>query len=169
MVMEKKIFFVDICNTLSDVNGQLNQLGFLTDVYPSPVPKEVFNEELFRNAGPIWPVINLVKRLSDRYSIVYLTARPESVREVTLEWLKRYALPAGPVIHTNGRVKGEMAIELVHADWIGGAIEDSTHEIEGYVWSIPGIRILVPDWPHNQGITNGIRISLLDKAVATIG
>ena len=165
--MQKKVFFVDICNTLANVNEQLNLLGFQTDVYPAPIPAEVFTEELFRQAKPIQTVVNLVKRLVDRgNSLVYLTARSESVREVTLEWLRANAIPAGPVIHTNGRLKGEIALELVHVDWIAGAVEDSPQEIEGYVEAIPGIRLLVPEWTHNEGITKGIRIPLLRKAVA---
>ncbi|HZK53481.1 MAG TPA: hypothetical protein VFC84_04745 [Desulfosporosinus sp.] len=165
--MQKKVFFVDICNTLANVNEQLNLIGFQTDVYPAPIPAEVLTEELFRQAKPIQTVVNLVKRLVDRgYSLVYLTARSESVREVTLEWLRANALPAGPVIHTNGRLKGEIALELVHVDWIAGAVEDSPYEIMGYIRSIPGIRLLVPEWPHNEGITKGIRIPLLRKAVA---
>ena len=159
--MRKKVYFVDICNTIANVNEQLNLRGFQTDVYPSPIPPEVFTEELFRQAKPIWPIINLVRRLVDQdNSLVYLTARSEKVREVTLEWLKAYDLPAGPLIHTNGRLKGEIAIELVHVEWIAGAFEDSPHELVGYVQANPGIRLLVPDWPHNEG-TKGIRIPLV--------
>lgn len=161
----RQVFFVDICNTLADVNGQLNLRGFQTSVYPALVPPEAFTEELFRDAAPIWPVINLVKWLAERYSIVYMTARPEKVRKVTLEWLESHSLPAGPVIHTNGRLKGEIALELVHREWIAGAIEDSPHEITGYAEAIHGIRLLVPDWPHNQEITRGMRIPLLCTAV----
>lgn len=158
-----KVFFIDICNTVADINEQLNLRGFQTSVYPAFVPPEVFTEELFRAAAPIWPVVNLVKRLAKQCSIVYLTARPEKVREVTLEWLERYALPAGPVIHTNGQLKGKVALELVHHDWIAGAIEDSPQEIAGYVEAIPGIRLLVPEWPHNATVTMGMRIPLLRK------
>jgi len=158
--VRKKVFFVDICNTIANVNEQLNLRGFLTNVYPSPIPAEAFTEKLFRQAKPIWPIINLVKRLVDQgYSLVYLTARPESVREVTLEWLRAHDLPVGPVIHTNGRLKGEMALDLVHADWIAGAIEDSPHEIAGYAEAIPGIRLLVPEWLHNEDVKRGIHIS----------
>jgi len=157
--MEKEIFFVDICNTLADVNGQLNLLEFQTDVYPSRVPTEVFTEELFRQAEQIWPIVKLVKKMAQHCSIVYLTARREEMRSVTLEWLKTFALPAGPVIHTNGRLKGEVALELVSPEWIGGAVEDSPQEIEGYIRAIPGIRLLIPEWTHNEG-TMGIHIPL---------
>lgn len=164
--MRKKVFFVDICNTIANVNEQLNLRGFQTDVYPSPIPAEAFTDELFRQAKPIWTVINLVKRLVDQgYSLVYLTARSENIREVTLEWLKAYDLPVGPLIHTNGRLKGEIVMELVPVDWIAGAIEDSPHEIVGYVEAIPGIRLLVPEWTHNEG-TKGIRIPLFCKIAA---
>jgi hypothetical protein len=164
--MKKKVLFVDICNSIANVNSQLNLMGYQTDVYPSPVPADVFTEELFRAAEPIWPVINVVKRLSERHSIVYLTARPEKVRTVTLEWLKAYDLPAGPLVHTNGRLKGEIALELVCADWIAGAVEDSPHEIEGYLKLVPGMQVLVPDWPHNKEITRGIRIPLFAVSIA---
>jgi hypothetical protein len=165
--MKKKVFFVDICNTIANVNEQLNLLGFQTSVYPAPIPAEVFTEELFRQAKPMQTVVNLVKRLVGQgYSLVYLTARPEGVREVTLEWLRAYDLPVGPLVHTSGRLKGEMALELVHVDWIAGAIEDSPHEIESYAQAIPGIRLMVPDWQHNEGITRGIRIPLYGVSIA---
>lgn len=164
--MHEKVYFVDICNTIANVNEQLNLRGFQTDVYPSPIPAEAFTEELFRQAKPIWTSINLVKRLVDQgNSLVYLTARPERVREVTLQWLRAYDLPVGPVIHTNGRLKGEMALELVHVNWIAGAVEDSPQEIVGYVQAVPGIRLLVPDWQHNEG-TKGIRIPLVYEMAA---
>ncbi|KLU62319.1 hypothetical protein CEB3_c13630 [Peptococcaceae bacterium CEB3] len=156
--MERKIFFVDICNTLADVNGQLNLQGYQTNMYPAAIPADVFTAGLFRQAEPIWQVVNLVKRLSERYSIVYLTARRESVRQVTLEWLKGYSLPAGPVIHTGSRLKGELVRELANLDWIAGAIEDSPQEIARYAEAIPGIRLLVPEWPHNEGVAMGMRI-----------
>ena len=155
--MKNKVFFVDICNTLADVNGELNRLGFQTSVYPSVVPAEVFTEEMYRQAAPIWPIIRLVQRLAKQYAIVYLTARPENVREVTKEWLQAYGLPAGPVVHTQGRLKGNVALELVHPNWIAGAMEDSPHELESYARFIPGIRLLIPDWPHNEESV-GIRL-----------
>lgn len=154
---KKKVFFVDICNTLADINGELSKMGYQTDVYPCLAPAEIYTERLFRKAQPIWTCINLVKKLAESHSIVYLTARDEKMREVTQEWLTAYSLPAGPVVHTHSRLKGDIVLELVPAEWIGGAIEDSPQEIEGYRRTIAGIRLLIPDWPHNQG-TQGFHI-----------
>lgn len=39
-----------------------------------------------------------VRRLAEVYDIVYLSGRPERLREVTERWLRQHDLPAGPLL-----------------------------------------------------------------------
>jgi hypothetical protein len=39
-----------------------------------------------------------VRRLAEVYDVVYLSGRPERLREVTESWLRRHDLPAGPLM-----------------------------------------------------------------------
>jgi hypothetical protein len=42
---------------------------------------------------PFYPMIDLVKKYKrDGVEVILLTGRPESVREVTIEWLKKYEI-----------------------------------------------------------------------------
>ena len=40
----------------------------------------------------------VVTRLAAEHDIVYLTGRPDYLRRVTLDWLRRHALPEGPLL-----------------------------------------------------------------------
>lgn len=151
----QKVFFVDVCNSLADINTELRKRGYRTDIYPGPVPAEVFTYQLFADAQPIQPIIELVKSLvSQDYYLIYLSARLVKFREVTLEWLEKHGLPKAPLIHTNGRLKGEFArvfsldprVELV------GAIEDNPHEIRSYLDVVPDMELYVPAWDYNTHI-----------------
>ncbi len=146
----QRIIFVDICNSLADVNSELKKRGYRTDIYPSPIPKEAFTEQLFMDAQPIRSVIELVQKLEAQdYSLVYLTARPVKFRSVTLDWLKKYGLPKAPMLHSNERLKGEFVKNYSH---VVGAIEDSPHEIKSYLEVAPDMKIIVPDWEYNRHI-----------------
>lgn len=166
----QKLFFVDVCNTLANIIEQLNIRGYRTDIYPCPAPTEVYTEELFKTARPIWPVINLVKELPERgYDLVYLTARPSQYRAVTQEWLDEYGLPKAPLLHTNGRSKGEIAkiFSLNPKVEIAGALEDSPQEIRGYIQAVPGIRLYVPEWEYNAHLSgDGINFLALRQRTA---
>jgi hypothetical protein len=49
------------------------------------------NDELVKQDEPNFPMIDLAKRYKkDGFKVVILTGRPESIRQVTEDWLKRY-------------------------------------------------------------------------------
>jgi hypothetical protein len=166
----QKLFFVDVCNTLANVIEQLNIRGYRTDIYPCPAPPETYTEELFRSARPIWPIIDWVKELPGQgYSLVYLTARPQKYKTVTLEWLEQHGLPKAPLLHSNGRSKGEVAkiLSLNPKVEIAGALEDSPQEIRGYIQAVPGIRLYVPEWEYNAHLSgDGINFLALRQRTA---
>jgi hypothetical protein len=93
---------VDICNSLANVNLELQNRGFDTSIYPSPVPIKTWSElDIFRSAKLIEPVAKLVHQLhEDGYTIIYLTARPRELEKVTIEWLTTYGLPEAPLHFT---------------------------------------------------------------------
>jgi hypothetical protein len=50
-------------------------------------------EELIKNDKPNYPMIDLAKKYKkDGFQIIVLTGRPESVKNVTDEWLKKYGV-----------------------------------------------------------------------------
>jgi len=163
--LPNQIIFVDICNTLCDINSELEKRGCRTDIYPSPISEKIFNDGLFASAEPIQPVIDLVKQLSAQgYKIIYITARSIDFDNITKTWLKKYNLPEGTILHTFGDRKGEVAQSHINIKnalgetmEVVGAIEDSPAEIRSYVETFPGIKIYIPDWEYNSHI-GGIRI-----------
>ena len=157
--MSRKIFFVDIDNTLANVNAQLEQLGIDTSIYPAKVPIELWNADIFKYAAPIVPVINFVKAVHVHYEIAYLTARKGSHHEATLLWLKEHNLPLSPIIHTHGREKGEFVHLFSQTETVVGAIEDSPQEIDSMRSAKNDLIMYIPDWAYNRDI-EGIRIKI---------
>ncbi|WP_028987559.1 hypothetical protein [Thermicanus aegyptius] len=147
----KKILLVDLDNTLADTNGQLKKMGIDTGSYPAPVPEEVWNDgRIFLNAEPILPVVSFVLAMYGfRNDIIYLTARPEHTRWATEIWLYKHGLPDAPILHTEGKPKGEVVRGLTG---VWGAIEDSPHEITSLRSVKRNLEIFIPDWPYNRNV-----------------
>ena len=165
--MKEKIFFVDICNSLADVNSQLRNMGYRTDIYPVQIPAKVWADmSIFRNAHPIQSVCDFVKSLAG-YKLIYLTARPIEARESTLLWLEKHGLPKAPLIHTNGRSKGEFvkAFSFDKNVAVVGAIEDSPHEIRNYTEVVPEMDLYIPQWEYNKHI-DGKRLEVGEQQAA---
>ena len=83
------IVIVDIDNTLA-INKKRYQLATKSDgsidwdiLYDY---KNVMSDE------PNYPMIDIVNRLFDKYEIVLLTSRPESIEESTKDWLENYTI-----------------------------------------------------------------------------
>lgn len=81
---------VDIDGVLADVRHRLHHV--------TGNPKDW---GAFFAAAPKDPVLEqgreTVVRLGEVFDIVYLSGRPEHCREDTLDWLRKHALPEGPV------------------------------------------------------------------------
>lgn len=152
--MKKKIA-VDICNTLADINSELEKrLG------KNPNPKEylhpkvvslggnryfIENMDIFENAKPLKDAVRVMNELSKKYDILYFTARPIIASKVTEEWLRACDFPEGELF-MNLKNKGELAKILR----VSFAIEDSPHEIESYRKN--NIDVIVIKQPYNDGI-----------------
>lgn len=157
----KQFLFVDICNTLANVNLELERRGIDTSIYPADVSTDLWGDQsVFSEAEPIFPVIEFVREQAKRFEVVYLTARPGHIREVTLDWLNRYQLPPGPIIHTTGYMKAEFLKVFLLTEKVVGIVEDAPHEIQEITRMTPAIPLYIPDWPYNQHIAVGYRINL---------
>lgn len=79
--MNKKIVIVDIDGTISKVGDRLRFLS------QKPKDWDSFYNDCFEDE-PISDMINLVNILLPKYYVVFCTGRRESVREMTVNWLK---------------------------------------------------------------------------------
>lgn len=141
MFFKKPIALVDICNTLADVNGELTKLlGENPDpesYFHQGVTKTTFidNPQLFSEASVIKGAVEGVNELSNKYEVVYLTARPEWAREITEQWLKRNGFPEGKIIFSGD--KASVAIELKASV----AIDDAPFELNALSEVVPTVLI----------------------------
>lgn len=101
--------------------------------------------------APIHSVIKLVRAISQIYDITYITGRPMSHRDVTLNWLRENRLPLGNLVmratgdhRPDFEVKEELYNDYV-IPFIGVAdivIEDRDQVVE--MWRAMGITCLQP-------------------------
>lgn len=141
MFFKKPVALVDICNTLADVNGELEKLlGENTDpssYFHQGVTKTTFidNPQLFSEASVIKGSVEGVNKLSDKYEIVYLTARPGWAEKITKDWLKKNGFPKGKIIFS--RDKASIAKELKASV----AIDDAPFELNALSEVVPTVLI----------------------------
>lgn len=161
---QKKVMLVDIDNTLANINKELRKQGINTNVYPSPVPKDIWKDgTIYKDAKPILPIVNWVKRLSASKNnvLLYITSRPPETKGITEKWLSKHIGISEPVFYTEGMPKGE-AIKyyfgenaMREIEWV--AIDDAPHEIMSYL-NLGIKEIFAPDWPYNRHIDDVYRL-----------
>ncbi|NYE57205.1 HAD family hydrolase [Carboxydothermus ferrireducens] len=91
--------FVDICNSIADVNSELQKRGVDTTVYPSKV--NFGTEEwlkVFAEALPFPGSAEAIQKLAEDFEVVYITSRPKIATFVTLRWLKLWGFPEGELL-----------------------------------------------------------------------
>lgn len=147
------IVLLDICNTIADINGQIEVitglkrsegLFFHPALYPGWFEE---NMNIFKDAPAMPGSVEGVNRLREEgYKIVYLSARPESARGITEEWLQRKGFPNCPLLFTDKKVEAIQQAGICQED-IAFAIDDAVHEIEQYKKA--GIFVYVPKWDYN--------------------
>ncbi len=149
ILMKQKIA-VDICNTIADVNAVLKEMF---GEVPNPssrftLTKSFFEKNLwiFESAKPITGSMNKLNELNKDYEIVYITARPEDAKDVTLDWLKRHNYPDGDVLFTTDKALLARSLEIKLA------FDDAPHEIANYLRS--GINVMVKDQDYNSKFSN---------------
>lgn len=82
---------IDIDNTLCNSNERFR----LATKPDGKIDWDIaHNPELIEKDKPNFPMIDLAKKYKqDAFEVIILTGRPESVREVTEKWLKKYDIP----------------------------------------------------------------------------
>ena len=144
---------VDICNTLSDINGQLDKLFGKCDTYPNKaIPSDFFekNPWIFAEAEAYADSARVLREIAKREEILYLSARPLSSLLITKNWLfKKNLFPKGLVVFYSGN-KAMFLKE--HGIKCTVAYEDAPKEIEGYLNC--GIKVFAKSQPYNQQYTD---------------
>ena len=78
----KDVYIVDIDGTLADLSHRLHF------IQSDPKEWDAFYDACDEDK-PIWGVISVIQALTDaRYAIVFVTGRPERVRNETNKWLR---------------------------------------------------------------------------------
>lgn len=169
----KRIILVDLDNSIANVNGELQKRGYSTDVYPSPIPSCIFNDEsIYRNARPIGSVIDTIKELNREGQDMFLffTARSSEkhIHVTTQEWLVKNTPFTFPMFYTKGIPKGNL-IKSIYSfktmrdyEWV--VLDDAPHEIMSYLnlKNEANIKMdfYIPDWSYNRHIDFGKRIAV---------
>ncbi len=145
---KKQVVLVDICNTLADVNEQINLVTGVSrpegTYYHPAVTGDAFFEkhlEVFSNAHVLDGSVEFVNRIARTYDVLYVTARPECSYEVTRKWLHENGYPAAPITFTKDKVSSCRELNVAFA------VDDAPAEIMAYNRS--GILCLVPAWDYN--------------------
>ena len=100
--------------------------------------------------------LNVLKKLSEHHSIIYITQRHKSAYEETVRWLKENGYPEGPVYMTTN--KGKTGKEL----GLSVAFDDQTSCAESYKEA--GITCFLLARPYNHS-SQFLRIDWGDIAV----
>lgn len=83
------IVIVDIDNTLA-INKKRYELATKFD---GSIDWDIlYDYNNVMSDRPNYPMIDIVNRLFDKYEIVLLTSRPESIEESTKDWLENYTI-----------------------------------------------------------------------------
>lgn len=88
--MKKNTVVVDIDGTIAKVGERLKYLKGKPDY-------EKFYASCFDD-DPITEMVDLVKHLAKKYTIVYCTGRREQVRKQTADWFFKHDLPTGKLL-----------------------------------------------------------------------
>ena len=136
--MKQGIVFLDICNTLANVNAQIERMTNCKrpkGLYFHPcVCEEWFAKHLdvFRDCEALPGAVEGVQALSKRFDIVYLSARPECARKITVDWLEKEGFPRAGLVLTANKVDAAKEIMQFGHFQAVFAIDDAPHEIEAY-------------------------------------
>jgi hypothetical protein len=102
--------------------------------------------------APIWPTIKFLWALHEVFKTVYVTGRPERIREKTKDWLKSHGLGNCKGIYLLMRkdddhrpdfeVKRELFLNCIEPDSVFAVVEDRDQVVE--MWRKLGLLCLQP-------------------------
>lgn len=149
------IYIFDIDGTVADIRHRLHFIKFTGTYVPADTPADW--DGFFAasaNDEPIWEVITAVRALHDSgQTLIASTGRPDSIRELTEAWLRKYRVPfkglymrkAGDHREDN-MVKGELLDQILKEHpamnstyKLAGVFEDRQQVVDMY--RARGIRV----------------------------
>ena len=138
---------IDIDGVVADVRHRLRHV--------EPPPRW---DRFFAEAGddPLLSVgADLAHQLALEHAIIWLSGRPESLREVTERWLHRNRLPPGPVLlrpvgdhRPAARLKLQRLYELARTQTIAAMVDDDPAVVRAV--RVAGFPIVLADWIPND-------------------
>jgi len=150
--MEKSSIAVDICNTLADINSQLESVTCVSrepGIYTHPYASTDFfiqNPQVYENAQVLNDAVFGLNLFANKYNIVYLTARKKESEIVTYRWLKKNGFPKGNIVFSTDKVADFKALNCVFA------LEDAPHELNAYQQA--GLLSFAKAWDYNTFYAN---------------
>lgn len=161
---------VDICNSLADINGQLEKKfsGYCNSTYPFPIPAEYFTSpggmRVFWDADPFPETARLLNNLAELFgNVIYVTTRPKVAKFITKRWLMKHGYPNGEIVFCYWKEKTEVYDSLApHL-----IIEDDPRVIETAIGL--NTSIIVPQWPYNSHIKGGKIVPVSWTGICTAG
>lgn len=104
------------------------------------------------NAKPIHGAVEAISALSENNNLYIITAKPDHLQDMTLEWVNKYFPNIFQEIHfanhfndsKKKRMKSEICKEIGLEIFVDDALDNSTE------LSKNGIKVLMPDRPWNQ-------------------
>lgn len=151
--MKKIRIACDICNTLADVNGELEKRGFVREngtYFIAGLDADYFanNLDVFEKATPFdGAAEKLCNFAKNGFEIVYLTARPKVAKTVTKNWLKKNGFPKGKLVFSNNKPGDFKRLNCAFA------IDDAPHEIKNY--QVNDIKVLIHLRDYNNSFGDG--------------
>lgn len=117
---------------------------------------EFFATKFHDEAEAVIGAYDALKKLNEAYEVVIVTGRPESARDVTLEWLSKHFLGLYREVHFTSHYdsdhsKRRKKSDIVKELGINIFIEDALHFAADVAES--GIPVFLIDTPWNQGET----------------
>ncbi len=156
----KGLVFVDLCDTVADVKKAIEGVfGPLPDplqYYHPKIDPDFFLDpgnriagEIFKWAEPIPGSKAGIYLLSQRFRVVYLTARPLWAKGISERWLELNGFPTAPVVCSSDK----LALVRKHKPLF--VIDDAPANI---VALSPYARVLIPAQSWNEGLKHkGLR------------
>ena len=142
---------IDIDNTLSNSNIRFalaTRPNGKIDWEAAHIPNNILMDD------PFYPMIDLAKQYKNNgVEVILLTGRPESVREVTIEWLKKYDIQYDQLIMRSWEdnflkapiYKKKMYETYIQSD-VFCAYDDDEHIIDMWIdLNIPCFKVYVID------------------------
>ncbi|MEW6046918.1 MAG: hypothetical protein AB1609_10610 [Bacillota bacterium] len=148
-----RVVAVDLCNTVAAVNAAIAAClglgaGWVWETYslePAGIrDAEAWfrgHPEVFAEAEPVPGAAEALDGLAAAgWEIVYLTARPEWARGLSVEWLRRRGFPQGRLVMTQDKAAACTVLG------ISAAVEDSPEQIRALSRVVP---VYAPAQPYN--------------------